>query len=70
MLAPHADKLFDRGWISFADNADLLIAADTPLAVMNAWGLSAGLNVGAFSAKQRTYLQYHRELIFRGPLNL
>ena len=67
MLAPHVDKLFDRGWISFADNADLLIAADTPLAVMNYWGFSAGINVGAFSAKQRAYLQYHREVIFRGP---
>lgn len=69
MLAPHIDKLFDRGWISFADNADLLIAADTPLAVINSWGLSPGLNVGAFSAKQRSYLKYHREVIFRDSLN-
>ncbi|MGK9064596.1 HNH endonuclease [Stutzerimonas chloritidismutans] len=69
MLAPHVDKLFDRGWISFADNGDLLIAADAPLAVINSWGFNAGLNVGAFSAKQRGYLQYHREVILRGPLN-
>lgn len=67
MLAPHVDKLFDRGWISFADNGDLLIAADAPLAVMNSWGFNAGLNAGAFSAKQRAYLQYHREVILRGP---
>lgn len=69
MLAPHVDKLFDRGWISFADNGDLLIAADAPPAVMNSWGFSAGLNVGAFSEKQRAYIQYHREVIFRGPLS-
>lgn len=69
MLAPHVDKLFDRGWISFADNGDLLIAADAPLAVMSSWGFNAGLNVGVFSAKQRAYLQYHREVILRGPVN-
>ncbi|WP_417778833.1 HNH endonuclease [Stutzerimonas xanthomarina] len=69
MLAPHVDKLFDRGWISFADNGDLLIAADAPLAVMNSWGFKFGLNAGAFSSKQQAYLQYHREVIFRGPLN-
>lgn len=69
MLAPHADKLFDRGWVSFSDSGDLLIAADAPLNVMNSWGFTAGLNVGAFSAEQRAYLQYHREEIFRGPLS-
>ena len=66
MLSPHADKLFDRGWISFADNGDLLIAADAPLAVMASWGLHASQNVGTFSAKQQAYLQYHRAEIFRG----
>lgn len=66
MLAPHVDKLFDRGWISFADYGYLLVADDSPLAVMAAWGISGVLNVGAFSAQQKAYLVYHREIIFRG----
>lgn len=66
MLAPHVDKLFDRGWISFDDNGDLLVADDVPGAVMNAWGFSAGLNVGSFSAKQKAYLEHHRTAVFRG----
>ncbi len=28
LLAPHVDRLFDRGWISFSDNGTLLIADD------------------------------------------
>lgn len=66
MLAPHVDKLFDRGWISFADNGDLLVAANVPQAVMDAWGFIAGLNAGPFSAKQKVYLKYHRTKVFRG----
>ncbi|WP_323986464.1 HNH endonuclease [Pseudomonas canadensis] len=66
MLAPHADRLFDRGWISFKDNGDLLVATDAPLAVIDAWGFKAAANVGSFSVKQRAYLEYHRAEIFRG----
>ncbi|WP_200638904.1 HNH endonuclease [Stutzerimonas xanthomarina] len=69
MLAPHVDKLFDRGWISFADNGDLLIASETPVSLLSSWGIEAGQNVGAFSAKQQAYLLYHREFVFRGPLD-
>ncbi|WP_336202947.1 HNH endonuclease [Pseudomonas guariconensis] len=66
MLAPHIDRLFDRGWISFKDNGDLLVANESLLAVMSAWGFNACLNVGSFSAKQRAYLEYHRSEVFRG----
>jgi len=68
MLAPHVDLLFDRGWISFTDNGDLLVADELSIGVMGAWGFEAGLNVGPFSTKQRTYLEYHRSEIFRGSL--
>lgn len=68
MLAPHVDKLFDRGWISFSDSGELLVAGNAPVGVMDAWGFSAGLDVGTFSAKQRAYLQHHREKIFRGSV--
>ncbi|MFR0673122.1 HNH endonuclease [Enterobacterales bacterium AW_CKDN230030176-1A_HGKHYDSX7] len=68
MLAPHVDLLFDRGWISFKNNGDVLVADQSSLDVMAAWGFSADVNVGPFSAEQQKYLEYHRSEIFRGLL--
>lgn len=65
MLAPHVDKLFDRGWISFEDDGELLIAGEAALSVLAAWGLSEDYNAGAFTEKQMTFLQYHRSDVFR-----
>ena len=66
LLAPHIDHLFDRGWISFSDAGDLLIAADMNVAVLNAWGITAGANVGPFSPKQAEFLEHHRSNVFLG----
>ena len=65
MLAPHVDKLFDRGWITFADSGSLMIA---PLAVSvaEAWGLTPSISTAPFSEKQKKYLQFHRDHIFKG----
>ncbi|MBV7478245.1 HNH endonuclease [Pseudomonas sp. PDM31] len=65
LLSPHVDKLFDRGWISFSDDGHLLIA-EQARSVAEAWGLAGALNVGAFNSKQRPFLKYHREKIFKG----
>ena len=60
LLSPHADKLFDKGWIGFQDNGDIIIKADVN-DVFLAWGL-INRNVGSFNRKQMYYLAYHREL--------
>jgi len=65
LLAPQIDHLFDRGWISFTDDGSLLIAKDMNPAVVGAWGISAGLNVGPFSARQLKFLEHHRAHVFR-----
>lgn len=65
LLAPHADRLFDRGWISFRDNGQLL-ATEAALPLLAAWGIESGLNVGAFHPQQAKYLAYHRAMIFKG----
>lgn len=59
LLSPHVDKLFDRGYISFKDNGDILIK-DFALEVFIKWGLEIK-NVGPFNKKQCAYLAYHRE---------
>jgi hypothetical protein len=65
MLAPHVDHLFDRGFISFTDNGDLLVSPECSAGVLAAWGISPTLNVGPFRATQRPFLAYHRAHRFK-----
>lgn len=60
MLAPHVDHLFDKGFISFADDGSLLISPALSQEVLGAWGIPDKLNVGRFRPEQRRYLAYHR----------
>ncbi|WP_222938795.1 HNH endonuclease [Pseudomonas veronii] len=65
MLAPHIDKLFDLGWISFSDNGDLLTAPGSEK-VMDAWSVKPNKNVGKFHPEQCRYLDHHRSMVFKG----
>jgi putative restriction endonuclease len=63
LLTPNADHLFDRGFIGFEDNGDVLIspvAHEDSLARMGLNTLRI-FNVGSFSQGQRRYLEFHRE---------
>lgn len=64
LLAPHIDHLFDRGFISFKDNGDLLISSKLNRAILSEWGIPVAMNVGRFKAKQREYLKHHRRMTF------
>lgn len=66
LLAPHADLLFDRGWIGFEDRGGLIVSPDLPDNVACAMGfnLRPGRNCGPFSQRQTVYLAYHRDHIF------
>ena len=67
MLTPSADHLFDQGFISFSDEGDLMIATTyIDAADVKRMGLSLRANVGPFSRKQRHYLAFHREHVFKG----
>lgn len=66
LLAPHIDKLFDQGWITFSDNGDLVCLANEIDVVLNQWGIHLPINVGVFNQKQAAYLSYHRDHIYRG----
>lgn len=66
LLTPTIDHLFDRGFIAFEDNGELLIS---PLALqpsLQKMGIPYGqrTNVGSFSSGQKPFLAYHRENIF------
>ncbi len=61
---PHIDHLFDKGYISFKDNGDVIIGELISKEVLVAWFIDTK-NVGAFNTKQREYLNYHREVVLK-----
>ena len=66
LLTPHADLLFDKGWITFEDKGSLCVANELPKDVRQKIGLNLrdGRNCGNFNDEQRTYLEFHRGYIF------
>lgn len=65
MLAPHIDRLFDRGYISFEDDGGLILSKKLPDAVRLKWDVAQKIPRVAFSAAQAQYLNYHRNLLLR-----
>jgi hypothetical protein len=63
LLTPNADHLFDRGFIGFEDNGDVLISPVAHTDSLARMGLTTShvINVGIFSQGQRRYLEFHRE---------
>lgn len=59
-------NLFDKGYISFADDGTLLISPHIDPIDLERLGVAADVscNVGSFTDGQRSYLAYHRAVIF------
>ena len=66
LLTPHADLLFDRGWITFEDKGKLVVTSDLPTDVRRKIGLNlkAGRECGGFTDRQCAYLEFHRNSVF------
>lgn len=77
MLTPDADHLFDRGFITFADDGQVLVSRRVASDDLRRLGFQelarqrfgvaeapAMWNTGQFAPAQRDYLAYHREAIF------
>ena len=66
LLTPSIDHLFDRGFISFEDNGQLLVSPVAHKESLERMGIpvGSGKNVGSFSTGQKGYLDYHREAVF------
>lgn len=65
MLTPTIDHLFDRGFISFDNNGELIISNVTDPESLIKMGINYDdrLNVGKFTEGQRHYLEWHRDSI-------
>lgn len=66
LLTPNADHLFDRGFIGFGDDGELLVSPVAHRESLGRLGIAwdSRTNVGRFTQGQRTYLGYHRENVF------
>jgi 5-methylcytosine-specific restriction protein A len=66
LLAPHADLLFDHGWISFSSAGRILISGVLPSHIQHRLGLklNAPLQYGVFSERQLSFLEFHRDTVF------
>ncbi|MFI4914433.1 MAG: HNH endonuclease [Steroidobacterales bacterium] len=61
LLSPHIEHLFDRGYLSFLDDGNLLVSRHLNPAVLKCWKLVLPASVGAFRPQQCVYLDYHRQ---------
>ena len=66
LLTPDADHLFDRGFLSFDDNGDVLVSPVVHVPSLVKMGLdpSEHENVGGFTLEQKKYLAFHRDNVF------
>lgn len=66
LLTPTIDHLFDRGFISFEDNGDLLVSPVAHRPSLERMGVdtSRKINVGNFTSGQRGFLDFHRGGVF------
>lgn len=65
LLSPHVDHLFDRGFISFKNNGEIIVSRELANSVLDKWSIDPNRNVGHFDAKQQNFLEYHRDVILR-----
>lgn len=63
LLTPNIDHLFDRSFIGFEDNGNLIVSPVAHSESLYRMGLPSIVptNVGRFSSGQRSYLEFHRE---------
>ena len=66
LLARHVDHLFDKGFISFTDEGEVLKSASLNRITVDHLGLSDKLNeaILKLNSKQKVFMKYHRENIF------
>jgi putative restriction endonuclease len=67
LLAPHLDAVFDRGFITVADDGSVLVSSALGGEERRVLGLDAPLRVRGLGEGHRAYLPWHRERVFKCP---
>lgn len=65
LLTPSIDHLFDRGFIGFDNNGELIVSPAAHRPSLQKMGIETEqvVNVGSFSQGQRAFLEFHRESV-------
>lgn len=66
LLAPHLDAVFDAGYITVADDGEVVVSAHLAPPDRNHLGLALPLRVSRLAEGHRPYLAWHREREFKG----
>jgi len=66
LLAPHADRLFDRGMLTFEDDGRVHISSRLPSGELSRLGLAEACSktLAGFPEATRKYLAFHRKNVF------
>lgn len=64
LLCPNVDLLFDRGYISFADDGRILISPRISIDDVARLGVPEAAHGDPFTTRQAEYLAYHRKEVF------
>lgn len=64
LLAPHLDAAFDRGFITVAEDGEVIVAAALDEAARATLGLVGPLHVSTMHEQHRAYLPWHRGRVF------
>jgi hypothetical protein len=66
LLTPSIDHLFDRGFISFENNGELLVSPTAHKESLQKMGVATDrvVNVGGFADAQKEFLEFHRRSVF------
>lgn len=64
LMCPNHDRLFDQGWITFADDGKIVISDKLSENDRIAFNVKDNMKV-LLTEKNRKYLQYHRKVVFK-----
>lgn len=67
LMCPNHDRLFDQGWITFADDGKIIIAEALLEDDRSALNVRDNMNI-LLTDRNREYLKYHRQYVFKKPI--
>lgn len=66
LLAPHADHLFDKGFVTFTNDGALIVSKSLPQSVLAAWKVNGAVMAKPLLPGQQDYMEHHRREVFLG----
>ena len=64
-LAPHVDKLFNDGYITFTAKGAMEVSPQLPKEVLPKWSIDPTKKYGRFNEDQSYFLEHHNEVTFK-----